>query len=140
MITIPNKKNMPTTWSQNHQTQSFQISHFMKSLMLIPRRYVLIHKFLLTFPIQRWDIKHLIPLLIPCMECMFHLEDINLQTRLDNEHWNDLAQWYGHPHFYLWSHFGLVHNFSTIQFCLVLDCLYSICISHALKQTNRRML
>lgn len=93
----------------------------MKSLMLIPRRYLLIHKFLLTFPIQRWDIKHLIPFWIPCMERMFHIKDINLQIGLNNEHWNHLAQWYGHPCFYLWSHFVLVHYFNTIQFCLVLD-------------------
>lgn len=68
--------------------------------MLIPTRHVLIHKFLLTFPLKRWNIKHFIPFWIPYLECLLHLKNINLHNRLDIDHRNLSTQWYNHPCFF----------------------------------------
>jgi hypothetical protein len=47
--------------------------------MPIPSIHVLILEFLLPLLVERWDVRNFVPLPIASLECLFHLENINLK-------------------------------------------------------------
>jgi hypothetical protein len=99
--------------------------------MGIPRVNVAINKFLLSLPIQGIYIKYLLPLTIPNLKCMFHLQDINLGGRMHNRHGDHSAKGDIHACFPLQQHLVLIKDCSQIDF-LLLNNLDSFVKGHAI--------
>jgi hypothetical protein len=76
-----------------------------------------------TFPIHWKQIKNLIFFPVSHVKDLFHLQDINIESRPNNEHGNHLAQWNMHLGLALWGDFILLKNLPCVDLHLVLHHL-----------------
>jgi hypothetical protein len=60
--------------------------------MGIPRVNVRLNKFLLSLPTQGRYIEYLLPLAVLSLRCLFHVQDINLESRTHNKHGDHLTK------------------------------------------------
>ncbi len=93
--------------------------------MFIPCSIVQKIILLLTLLDRQRQIKNLLPFLVSHVKGLFHLQDINLESKSHNWHGNHLAQWNSHTYLGLWGDPVLFKNLPHVDLCLVLhhsDC------------------
>ncbi len=73
-----------------------------------------------TLPIRWRQVKHLIFFPISHVKGMLHLQDINLESRPNNEHGNHPTQWNMNPGLVLWGDFIFLKNLHCVDLHLVL--------------------
>jgi hypothetical protein len=75
----------------------------------------------LALPTRQRQIKNLVPFLVSHVKGLFHLQDINLESRPHNQHGNHPTQWNSHTHLLLWGDLVLLKNLRYVDLRLVMD-------------------
>ncbi len=87
--------------------------------MPTPKIHVLFLEFFLPFPIERSNIKYFVPLLITSLKCQLHLENIDFESRTNNQHEYHLTHRNNHPGFIL----VFVKDYKIVKLGLLLNDL-----------------